>query len=127
MLKEIIKRVNNLTPGQQRQVLSFIQNMPSGGERGYPRKKTRVEIDVAAGSRVIQSDTRDISCTGVFVNANARLERSGTVSVVFSLPGQERPFKLKGEITRVEKEGIAIRFRDVSPYFNQILDQAIWG
>lgn len=127
MLKEIIKRVNNLTPGQQREVLSFIQNMPNSGERGYPRKKTRVGIDLATPDRVVQSDTRDISATGVFINTNSKLEKSGTVNVVFSLPGHERPFKLKGEITRVEKSGMAIRFLEVSPYFNQILDEAIWG
>ncbi|WP_022663891.1 PilZ domain-containing protein [Desulfospira joergensenii] len=127
MLQKIIKRVNNLTAEQQKQVLDFLQNLPNGGERGYPRKRTRLGIDIAGGNRVIQSDTRDISATGVFINTTGRLDPAGTVQVVFSLPKYEKPFKLQGEITRIEKNGIAIRFREVSPYFNQILDDAIWG
>ncbi len=126
MLKDIIKKVHHLTTDQQADLLKYLQALPVGGERGYPRKRARLDIDAVSGEKVIQSDTRDISASGVFINVAGRFEKNKAVQVVFSLPAQERPFKLQGEIIRVEKNGIAIQFNEVSPYFTQILDKAIW-
>ena len=73
----------------------------------YARYYKRLEIDAVVGERVIQSDTRDISAGGMFVNTNANLEPRRTARVVFSIPGYDRPFKLHSKVVRTEDEGVA--------------------
>ncbi len=122
LLDKIIKRIRNLTHERQKYV-----------KRGYLRLSTRLDIDavIDESDKIVQSDTRDISASGVYINtAGNKFEIGKGARVVFSIPGHDIPLniplKLHGEITRIEKDGMAIRFDDVNPYFKETLDDAIW-
>ncbi len=126
MIDEIIRRVHNLTPEQQKDTLEHLKSIQASGSRRHLRRETTIEIDAVVGDRLIQSDIRNISGSGVFINTKEKIDPDNGVRVVFLFPGQDRPFKLQGRITRVEKAGIAIQFEEVSPYFQKILDGVIW-
>ncbi len=126
MTDEIIKRVNNLTLDQQKKVLENLHSLQQGKKRKSQRLKAKSDIDVVIGERVIQTDTRDISASGVYVNATGKFDMGTIVRLLFLVPGHNTPFKLQGEITRTEKNGMAIKFENITPYFNKILDDAIW-
>ena len=126
MIDEIIKRVHNLTPEQQKNVLEYLKSIQASGQRGYPRRGTRIDIDAVVGDKLIKSDTYDISASGMFINTEWKFDLDTGIRVVFLLPGQNRPFKLQGRITRVEQSGVAIQFEEVSPYFQKILDGVVW-
>lgn len=127
MLDEIIKRVRNLTHDQQKEILGSLRTLQAGKRREYRRLEIKADIDVVVGDRVIQTNIGNISANGVFVNASGKFETDKSVRVVFSISGVDRPFKLKGNIVRVEENGIAIKFEDTSPYFKKILNNVIWG
>ncbi len=126
MLEEIIKRVKNLTDDQQEEVLEILKSWQQGKQREYQRKAARSDIDVVVGDKVIQTDTRDISASGIYINTSGKFEASKSVRVVFSVPGYDKPFKLTGMIVRVEQDGMAIKFENITPYFKKILDDVIW-
>jgi len=126
ILVEIIKRVKNLTPDQQEQILDLLKEWQQGKQREYQRLNTCTGVDVAVDNRVIQTDMRDISASGIFINTAGRFETDERVRVVFTVPGYDKPFKLNGRIVRVEQHGLAIKFEDITPYFKTILDDAIW-
>jgi hypothetical protein len=127
MLDKIIKKIRNLTHEQQKQVLKYLDSIPKDGQRGYSRLPTKLEIDaVIDGDKVVQSDTLDISASGVYIKTDAKFELGQSARIVFSIPGHDIPLKLHGEITRIDKEGMAIRFDRVSSYLKEILDGAIW-
>ena len=126
MLDEIIMRVRNLTQDQQKEILETLKTWQAGKQRDYQRLETKVDIDVVVGDRVIQTDSRDISAGGIFINTSGKFETNKSVRVVFSVPGYDRPFKLKGMIVRVEQNGLAIKFENITPYFKGILDDIIW-
>ena len=126
MLDEIIKRVGNLTEDQQKEILAILRDWQSGKQREYQRSKSQVGIDVVVGDRVIQTDSRDISASGVFIHTSGKFEPNKSVRIVFSVPGSEKPFKLSGLIVRAEESGMAIEFENITPYFKKILDDAIW-
>lgn len=125
-LDEIIRRVKNLDSEQQEDILNMLRDWQAGKQREYPRRETSAEIDVVVGNRVIQTTTRDMSASGIFINTSGRFETDKTVRIVFSVPGYDKPFKLEGMIVRVEENGLAIKFENITPYFKQILDDAIW-
>ncbi|MCP4721147.1 MAG: hypothetical protein GY860_16960 [Desulfobacteraceae bacterium] len=79
------------------------------------------------GDRILQSDTRDISAGGVFVNTNAVLEPGSTARVVFSIHGQGRPFKLTSKVVRTEQEGVAIQFDKMTSFSRQVLAEVLSG
>lgn len=126
MLDEIIKRVRNLTQDQQKEILDTLKTWQAGKQREHQRLKTRVDIDVVVGDRVIQTDAKDISAGGIFINTSGKFETNKSVRVVFSVPGYDKPFKLQGMIVRVEQNGLAIKFENITPYFKKILDDVIW-
>ena len=126
MLKEIIKRVNNLTVDQQKNVLEYLNSLPTDGERGYSRKTIPIDVDAVVGDKVIQTDSRDISASGIYINVSGSFKSDKGVKVVFSIPGQKTPFKLAGKIVRIEPTGMAISFEELSPYLKKMLDDMIW-
>ncbi len=126
MLNEIIERVNNLSEQQQKDVLDYLRALPPRDKRDCIRKQAQLSIDVVTGDQTIQTDTRDISAGGVFINSVEKLDKGLNVRVVFSIPGQDTPFKLNGFIGRVEPAGIAVQFKDLDPTTKNILDDAIY-
>jgi hypothetical protein len=126
MLDEIIKRVRNLKSEQQEEILEILKTWQSGKERDYPRLDAKVGIDVVIGDRVIQTDAKDISAGGIYINTSGKFEANENVRVVFTIPGIDKPFKLEGMIVRVEQNGMAIKFANITPYFKKMLDDVIW-
>lgn len=125
MLNEIIQRVENLTPEQQEKILSILKEWQKDKKREFQRLKLKSDVDVANDRRVIQTHMRDVSASGIYINTSGRFDLDETVKVVFTIPGYEKPFKLKGKIVRVEEHGLAITFAEITPYFKAILDEAI--
>lgn len=126
MLDEIIKRVRNLTHDQQKEILEILNTWQVGKQREYQRLKAKSDIDVGLDNMVIQTDTIDISASGLYINTTGKFEPDKTVRVVFSVPGADKSFKLQGMIVRVDENGIAIQFENITPYFKKILDNIIW-
>jgi len=126
MQDEIIKRVRDLTEDQQKEILEILKTWQAGKQRDYQRLEKKTDIDVVVGDRVIQTDIKDISASGIYINTSGKFETNKSVRVVFSVPGIDRPFKLKGMIVRVEQDGLAIKFKNITPYFKNLLDDVIW-
>lgn len=126
ILDEINRRVQNLTQDQQKEILEILKIWQRGKDREYQRLKTKTEIDVVVGDRVIQTQASDISASGIFINASGKFKLKKSVRIVFSVPGVDKPFKLRGIIVRVEENGMAIKFENITPYFKEILDGVIW-
>ncbi len=127
MQDKIIKRIQNLTLEQQKEVLAFLDTIPKDGLRGYSRLSAKLEIDAVIDDKShVRSDTRDISASGVYIKTDMRFRTGKPVQIAFSIPEHDIPLKLHGEITRIEKDGIAIRFNEVNPNFKKALDDAIW-
>ncbi len=125
MLDKIIKRVHNLTHDQQKDLLEHLRDLQKGQQREYPRLPDKMNIDAVVDSKVIQSDTRDISACGVYINTADEVEIDKGAMVVFAIPGHDSTFKLKGTVVRVEEDGIAIKFGKMSPYSKKMLNEVL--
>lgn len=123
---EIIKRVDNLSSEQQNKMLSILKSWDSESHREYQRLSTQINIDVAIGNRVIQSSAENVSASGIYLRTSGKFSPDEKVRVVFTVPGMDKPFKLEGKVVRVEREGLAIQFEKITPYFKKMLDAVIW-
>nr|WP_319495078.1 PilZ domain-containing protein [uncultured Desulfobacter sp.] len=94
--------------------------------RRFKRKMVPLEIDVLVEGRLIKTNMKDISASGVLVKAKENIEKNKKAKMVFSIPGMEKPLKLKGRVVRSTKNGIAIEFDDKSQEFRSFLNHKIW-
>ena len=125
MLEEIVQRVEKLSHGQQEEMLTILKDWQQDKKREFRRLKTQSQVDVAGERKLIQTNMRDVSASGIFINSSGKFDMDEKVKIVFSIPGYEKPFKLNGIIVRVEQRGMAIQFEEITPYFKAILDEAI--
>jgi hypothetical protein len=125
-LEEINKRVKDLPDKLQDVLLKIVKSWQTGKQRDYQRFDTPMEIDVLIGDRVLQTNMKNISASGVFIKTSKVIDVKKDVKVVFSLSGAEKPFKLEGSVVRSDKNGLAVEFKKVTSYFKCILDDAIW-
>ena len=96
--------------------------MSSDAERESPkasgRKEDRVSVSMPVNLANAPCYTRDVSATGVFLEANAPFVAGDKInfSIEFDSPGGKLILKCNGEIVRVEerngKAGVAVKIVD---------------
>lgn len=125
-IDEINQRIKNLTSDQQIEILDILRSWQAGEQRAYTRIYEPMEIDVLIGDKLIQTVLTNVSASGVFIKTTRKVDTDQDVRVVFSMEGAEKPFKLDGSIVRSQPDGLAVEFKQVTPYLMQLLDEAIW-
>jgi len=102
LLDKIISEIRFLTEDLQKDVLACINNIKESRSypdllacinnikepRTYPRVNKFIEMDVLIGDKVIQSNSRNMSASGVFIKSRMTPDIGTSVKIVFSLPGQ---------------------------------------
>lgn len=125
ILDEIITRVHTLSLDQQKSLLDHLKDLQKGQQREYPRLQNKINIDAAVDGKVIQTETRDISACGVYINTSDKVEIDKEAVVVFALSDHDNTFKLKGTVVRMEEDGVAIKFEKMSPYSKKMINEQL--
>ena len=123
---EIINRVLNLSEEQQIQLLQVLKTWQTGQQRKYQRLKMQSDVNVLIDDKIIKTNSLNLSASGVYITSSGPFDTEKSVRVVLSIPGRPKPYKLDGTIVRVDENGMAIQFENVTPYFKEILDSVIW-
>jgi len=123
LLDEIMSEIRCLTEDLQKDVLAYIRDIKE--PRSYPRVNKPIEMDILIGDRVIQSHAKDLSASGVFIKSRMNPDIGVPAKIVFSLPGQTRPFKLNGTVARTDSGGIGFYFSEMTPYVREHLDNLL--
>jgi type II secretory pathway predicted ATPase ExeA len=85
-------------------------------KRQHKRRALFLAIDYKVGDRVIRDFIDDLSIGGVFIETRQQFSIGQEVTMTFSLPRSRRHCKVAGEVIRVERMGIAVRFREEIDY-----------
>jgi len=125
LLDEIMSQARSLTQDLQRDVLGYILNLKE--PRSYPRVTIPIEMDVAINDKVIQTNAENLSATGVLIKSRMKPEIGIPAKIVFSLPAQNRPFKLSGTVVRTDSGGIGIYFSEMTSYVREHLNNLLQG
>ncbi|MFH0811041.1 MAG: PilZ domain-containing protein [Pseudomonadota bacterium] len=115
-MKELIHQLHELRAGLEaleRRVAELEQreyqrSMPQdagveAGHRKSPRKKGLMRVDCGTGSAFFSGIATDVSEGGMGIQTDRRHEVGSYLNLVFSLPGEARPLKAKGEVARVSE------------------------
>lgn len=87
-------------------------------ERAYERKRLMVPIEFVGGGTLFKEVTKDVGPGGVFIKTSKKdkFEIGQKVSMVFLLNDDNKPFKLSGTIVRIQDDGIAVQFKNISAF-----------
>ena len=123
LIDEITELASELDEARQADVLEYIKSVKD--MRSYPRVNRALVVDVLINDRVVQSNARNISASGVLINAKIKEGPGIPARVVFSVPGQHTPFKLNGKVVRVASGEVAICFHEMTDYARQTLHELL--
>jgi hypothetical protein len=79
--------------------------------REYPRRPVVQQVDYAIGDRFYQDPMRDISVGGMFIETSLSLSIGQEVTVSIPFSDGRPPVRVRGQVVRVVRDGIGIRFR----------------
>ncbi|MFO7964503.1 MAG: PilZ domain-containing protein [Desulfobacterales bacterium] len=91
------------------------------GKRSHQRKKVTMATDYVIDKRAYRSFITDISESGVFIQNPGPLKVGDNIVQNLSLSDRQIPFKFNGEVVRVGKDGVGVKFRNLSQYQRDVL------
>ncbi len=117
---QLMMMIQNVSEERQRYLLDLLKQWDANKER-QPRKPCNVPVDYATEKRAFCDFIHDISTSGVFIETRNPFSIGQNITLTFSLPESENPFKIIGEIVRTESKGIAVKFVNITQYREWII------
>jgi Tfp pilus assembly protein PilZ len=112
----LIELILNMSEADQRNLLKVIENRISQkktdpkDKRKHPRKTALISVECATESVSFTDTILDISNGGVFIETDAPFDIGQEIIMDFSLPESESPVSVRGEIVRVDPNGVGVKF-----------------
>jgi len=80
-------------------------------KRRHPRKPCSIVVDYASRDRAFRDYIRDISSGGVFIETSKEFSIGDEIMMTFSISSKQKPFKFTGQVVRITKKGIGVKFK----------------
>ena len=113
---QLFELINNMSDGEQRNLLKELEERQSRDKRRYERKPYSVSADYVAQDHSSKGLTKDISIGGVLLETS---EIRGSFSIgediilTIPYPNQEKYVKVRGEVVRIEPQRIGVKFETI--------------
>lgn len=125
VIPKLFQLVLNLPEEKQAVLLKYAKDLLTVERRAYIRKSCSIPASYATYDRYYMDTITNISQKGVFIESRRPLFVGEEIAMSFSIEGFEKPIKIKGEIVQVNRSGIGVEFKDVSPYIEEMLANLI--
>ncbi len=121
VIPKLFQLVLNLPEEKQTALLKYAEDLLTVEKRAYIRKSCSIPVSFATYDRVYTDTIKNISQRGVFIATQHPLFVGEEIILTFSITGFDKSLKIKGEIVQVNRNGIGIEFKDMSPYIEEML------
>ncbi len=121
VIPKLFQMVLNLSEEKQTALLQYAEDLLSVERRAYIRKSCSIPVNFATYDRVYTDTIKNISQKGVFIETQRPLFVGEEIIMSFSMVGFDKPLRIKGEIVQVNRNGIGVEFKEVSPYIEEML------
>ena len=122
LVDRIRSLVDNLSVEKQEQLLDLLIEWQQTEQRNDERIPCLIAVSYANQKRVFHDFIQDLSKGGVFIETREPLTVGEKISMTFAMPASQRHFKVTGEIVRLAKDGVGIRFdKKLSKYQEEII------
>jgi Tfp pilus assembly protein PilZ len=125
VIPKLFQLVLNLPVEKQSALLKYAEDLLTVERRAYIRKSCSIPVNYATYDRFYTDTIKNISQRGVFIVSQRPLFVGEEIVMSFSIDGFDKPLKIKGEIVQVNRNGIGVEFKDMSPYVDKMLAKLI--
>lgn len=107
----IFKEINRMSDAEIQQFYQEFQERQHGKLRKHDRKDFFMIVDYNVNDQYHRDVIQDISESGVFIKTSQMFSSGQEIQMTFMSPDYQRPFKIKGEIVRVQTDGVGVKFK----------------
>lgn len=125
VIPKLFQLVLNLPEEKQSVLLKYAEDLLTVERRAYIRKSCSIPVSYATYDRYYTDTIKNISQRGVFIESQRPLFVGEEIAMSFSVKGFDKPVKIKGEIVQVNRTGIGVEFKNMSPYIEEMLAKLI--
>jgi len=106
----LLRAVSNLSPQRKKVLEDLLADWERVECRQDPRIACFLPVDYTNPNRVYQDFINNLSRGGLFIETAASLRTGQPLTLTFTVPNLQQPFKLSGVIVRTDKNGIGVKF-----------------
>ena len=121
VIPKLFQMVLNLPEEKQTALLKYAEELLTVERRAFIRKSCSIPVTFSTYDRVYTNTIKNISQKGVFIETQRPLFVAEELMLTFSIAGFDKPLKIKGEIVQVNRNGIGVEFKYMSPYVEEML------
>ncbi len=121
----LIDLIMDIPKHKQRQLLDWLSKWDLRGKRKHNRKSCLIAVDYSTPERFYREFIQDISAGGLYIETREPLSKGEKISLTFSVPDSQMPIRVTGEIVRAEESGIAVEFKKISNYQEEIMSSLL--
>lgn len=93
--------------------------------RGHRRKRCLLNVSYSSEGKDYKDYILDISSVGVFIETEETFEVGQHIVLNFTLPNYQQPLKLDSSVAWIGHRGIGVKFKNLSPYQEEIIHSFI--
>ncbi|MBW1893724.1 MAG: PilZ domain-containing protein [Deltaproteobacteria bacterium] len=121
----LIDLIKAIPKYKQRQLLDWLNKWDLRGKRKHNRKSCLISVDYSTPERFYREFIQDISAGGLYIETREPLSKGDGISLTFSVPNSQVPIRVTGKIVRAEESGIAVEFKKISKYQEEIMSSLL--
>jgi Tfp pilus assembly protein PilZ len=110
-----------MSENEMRQLLKDLEARETKQRRHYDREDFLTIIDYTVGDRYYRDFIQDISASGVYIKTSHKFLVGQPILMTFMSPDNQKPFRIKGEIIRIQEDGIGVAFKIESQVQESVL------
>ncbi|MBW1899337.1 MAG: PilZ domain-containing protein, partial [Deltaproteobacteria bacterium] len=118
---QLVGIIKNISKDNQLKLLELLKQWDENGERSHSRKPCLITVDYSSQDRFFRDFIQDISAGGIFIETRELFNEGLDIGLTFSIPNSQIPFRISGEIVRTTSRGVAVKFKNVTTYQQEIL------
>ena len=121
VIPKLFQIILNLPEDKQSVLLKYAEDLLTKERRAVIRKSCSIPVSYSTYDRVYTNIIKNISQKGVFIETQRPLFVGEELMLSFSMTGLDKPLKVNGEIVQVNRSGIGVEFKNMSPYVMEML------
>jgi Tfp pilus assembly protein PilZ len=121
VIPKLFQIILNLPEDKQSVLLKYAEDLLTKEMRAFIRKSCSIPVSYSTYDRVYTNIIKNISQKGVFIETQRPLFVGEELMLSFSMTGLDKPLKVNGEIVQVNRSGIGVEFKNMSPYVMEML------
>ena len=123
--ERLIEIIRDMTEDERKALMEDLSSRRIKKTRANERIECLVPVDYAVKGRAYQNFIQDISTSGAFIETGRKFAVGDEVLLTISYANEVRPFKITGEVVRIDPSGIGVRFRKLSQVQEEIIGSII--